>query len=318
MVEQTIIDSDEAPWIRTFNIDGHEVTDTTYRTKIIEHYTPVAGKTFIDIGAFEGYEARAMAYRGAKLALAIEGKEIAYQKAKAAQDYLKLPNHEVKKLDARKIDTFDLGQFDVTLCFGFLYHLQNPFNFLKRIKNVTKELLLLETHVAPDAKDPLLDKRHRRHLRGGVHSIYLDGGLFQGRFFPHLGDIEQTKGSLDAPWTFWLTADSVVKAVIHAGFYITDYYYELDALSPEPIKKWGQVQSIRFGRANTKIFLVAVPKDNQIRPVGKPVESVSAEEIVPATLPPEPLLERFIRVAHPLKKFLPESVEKLIRHYYTW
>ena len=91
----------ERPWIREFEIDGAKTTDTTYRTAIIEHYTTILGRSFIDLGAADAYEARAMAHRGARLALAVEGKDRQFVLAKAAQDYLRLPNHDVKKLDVR-------------------------------------------------------------------------------------------------------------------------------------------------------------------------------------------------------------------------
>lgn len=278
--------------MREFDIDGKKVTDTTYRTPIVEHYTPIKGKTFLDIGAGDGCEARSMAMRGAKSSLAVEGKEAPFQEALAAQNFLKLPNHAVRKLDARRIDAFGLSPADVVLCFGFLYHLKNPYNFLKRVKNVTREWLLIETHIAPNTDDGLLEK-HRGALLPGIHRLYLDGHMFQGRYYPHPGPHEKSKGSLDEPWTFWLTAESMLKAVVQAGFSIVDFHYDIDSDAPEPIRRWGTV--LGFGHANTKIFVVAQPKSPDVRPVADPVESTSAESLIPPTLPVEPFSVRWLR-----------------------
>ena len=48
-------------WIRSFDVDGEDRQDVTYRTPIIEHYVDIAGKTFLDVGAADGYESRAVA-----------------------------------------------------------------------------------------------------------------------------------------------------------------------------------------------------------------------------------------------------------------
>ena len=58
------------------------------------------------------------------------------------------------------------------LCFGFLYHLENPFNVLKRLRNVTGDLLLLETHVAPRSFAGLL-RRHVSILPFDMHGVEL-------------------------------------------------------------------------------------------------------------------------------------------------
>ena len=47
----------ESP-LRTFTIDGKATTGTTYRTRIIESIIPVAGHSFLDVGANDGVEAQ--------------------------------------------------------------------------------------------------------------------------------------------------------------------------------------------------------------------------------------------------------------------
>jgi SAM-dependent methyltransferase len=260
-----------APRLRTFVIDGEERTDTTYRTRLIELYTQIEGRSFLDLGAADGYESRAVALRGAARAVAVEGKESAYVEARAAQDYLALPNHEVLQLDVRRIDEHGLGEFDVVLCFGLLYHMVNPYNLLKRIRNVTGDLLLLETHVAPLTMKGLHQK-HGEALPYGLYRVELDGVEFEGKVVTHLGDFAKTKGSLDSPWSFWLTIESLVKAVTLAGFAIEDYHFEPHSASPEAVSTWGGL--LGFGHANTKVWLAASARKGARGRPGEPSDRV--------------------------------------------
>ena len=259
------------PFLRPFMIDGQEQTDTTHRVHIVDYFTPIEGQTFIDLGSGDACESRAIAHRGAKRAVAVEGKTSMFGLAKEAQDYLKLPNHEVLQYDVRKIDTYGLEKFDVVTCFGMLYHMTNPFNVLKRIKNLTGGLLLLETHIAPRYLNGLNEKI-LSNLSFDMDQVTLDGIPFEGKLVPHFTDPKQHKGPLDGNWTFWLTLDALLKAVIRAGFAIQDFHYDLDETDPEPVQKWGK--ELGFGHANAKVWIVATPQEETVTPVAPPSEQI--------------------------------------------
>lgn len=259
------------PWIRTFSINGEETTSQTYRTAIIAHYVSIPNKTFLDLGSGDACESRALAIQGAKEAVAVEGKHIMFSQAKAAQEYLKLPNHKVLQYDVRKIDTYGLKKFDIVTCFGLLYHMTNPFNVLKRIKNLTGEMLLLETHIAPLHLDSLTEKI-LASLSFGIHQVKLDGCLFEGKLVPHTDDATKHKGTLDSTWTFWLTLDSLFKALIGAGFVIHDFHYNLEPNTPAPIQEWGP--RLGFGHNNAKVWIVAKPASTHNTPISEPTEQI--------------------------------------------
>ncbi len=289
----------ERPWIRSYIINGKETTETTYRTPIIEYYTDIKGKTFIDIGAADGYESRAVALRGAKHVLSVEGKEALIKSAFEARDYLGINNLDIQQKDARLIDTYGLGTFDVVLCFGYLYHMDNPFNMLKRLKNITNEILLLETHIAPFRMDNLLAK-HVHQLKRDFVEIELDGISFMGKTVYHRGEHAKSKGSLDAQWTFWLTIDSLFKALIRAGFLIRDFHFEQDASAPEVIKKYGAL--LGYGQANTKIFVVASPKDHHTAKVEEATKRIIKEYSLSEDNPKDLLRRAANRILGYLKK----------------
>ena len=94
---------------RSFEIDGQITTDTTYRTRIVESFTEVKDKTFIDVGAADGFEARALSVRGAASTIVLEGKEPLYRQALQAAELFAHSNHAVVKGDARAIDELGLG-----------------------------------------------------------------------------------------------------------------------------------------------------------------------------------------------------------------
>jgi hypothetical protein len=116
----------------------------------------------------------------------------------------------------RRIDTFDLGKFDVVLHFGLLYHLENPFNQLKRVRNICGGDLLLETQIAPLTFEGA--ERAQVHQMSDLTTVFLDGVGFEGRALDYVEKNESSKGSLDRRRVFWMTVASIEKALDLAGF----------------------------------------------------------------------------------------------------
>lgn len=59
------------------------------------------------------------------------------------------PRVEFKIRDIEDPSTNLLGGFDLSLCFGVLYHLENPFRAVRNLASLTKKVLLLETVIVP-------------------------------------------------------------------------------------------------------------------------------------------------------------------------
>lgn len=116
----------------------------------------LAGKSVLDIGAWDGFYSFEAARRGARQVLATDsfawdgscwGSKDGFLLARTA---LGLDD----RVEDRLIDVMDLsperlnGTFDVTLFLGVLYHLKDPVTALERVAAVTGELLVLETETA--------------------------------------------------------------------------------------------------------------------------------------------------------------------------
>lgn len=105
----------------------------------------------IDIGAWNGAFTFAAARRGAGRVLAADsfvwthpgfrGKE-AFDFANAA---LRLPNIETRMIEVSDISPQTVGEFDVALFLGVLYHLPSPLEGLERAASVARECLVVET-----------------------------------------------------------------------------------------------------------------------------------------------------------------------------
>jgi FkbM family methyltransferase len=59
------------------------------------------------------------------------------------------PNIDFKVLDVEDTAISLLGHFDLVLCFGLLYHLENPFRAIRNLYEITEKYLLMETQIAP-------------------------------------------------------------------------------------------------------------------------------------------------------------------------
>ena len=202
---------------RTIEVDGDIFYETTNRTPIIQHLTGIEGKTFIDLGCGRGYESYTVGRLGAARVLGVEGRDAFIEIARRGADHFGVTDRVAfANYDVRRIDAFDLGKFDVVLHFGLLYHLENPFNQLKRVRNICGGDLLLETQIAPLTFDGA--ERAQVHQMSDLTTVHLDGVPFEGRALDYVEKNETSKGSLDRRRVLWMTVASIEKALDLAGF----------------------------------------------------------------------------------------------------
>ncbi|MBS7791614.1 DUF1698 domain-containing protein [Roseococcus sp. SDR] len=110
----------------------------------------LTGRSVVDVGAWNGAFSFAAKRRGAARVLATDsytwnhpvwrGRE-AFELARAELGL----DIEAKMIDPPDI-TEKLGLFDVVLFLGVFYHLYDPLDVLARMRRITRQLLLVETH----------------------------------------------------------------------------------------------------------------------------------------------------------------------------
>jgi len=107
-----------------------------------------AGRTVLDVGCNAGFYAFVAKLRGARSVLGLEVLPHYFRQAELLREILALD------VDFRLQDGHaaldGLGQFDVVLNTGLLYHLQNPMDMLTKMARMTRELMYLETELLID------------------------------------------------------------------------------------------------------------------------------------------------------------------------
>jgi SAM-dependent methyltransferase len=171
---------------------------------------PLSELRVLDLGALEGQYAVELALHGAEV-VAIEGREANAAKARLAAEVLGLDNLEIRREDVRGLSAESHGSFDVVLCLGLLYHLDQDdlFGFIDRLAEVCTSVLILDTHVG-------LRPRHR--YRHGGHEYR---GVTFVEHSPEASAAQRQRSlwaSLDNEESFWPTRASLLNALQRAGF----------------------------------------------------------------------------------------------------
>jgi len=117
------------------------------------HFGPrLAGASCLDIGCHEGFYTIAMARRGMRRVVGMDVREINLRKARFVAEALGLSNVSFFEGNCEQLRAEDVGQFDLTLFLGVLYHLENPMLCLRNLSAVTKELSIVETQVIDEVE----------------------------------------------------------------------------------------------------------------------------------------------------------------------
>ena len=111
---------------------------------------PVAGKSVMDVGAWDGFFSFEAERRGAKTVLATD--QFCWSgPGLGTKDGFDTAHHFLgSKIESLDIDVMDIspettGGHDIVLFLGVLYHLRNPFLGLEQMAAVTRECLVVET-----------------------------------------------------------------------------------------------------------------------------------------------------------------------------
>jgi tRNA (mo5U34)-methyltransferase len=112
----------------------------------------LTGKTFLDIGAWDGAFSFEAERRGAKRVLATDWfiwKGMGWASKQGFETARRVLQSKVEDMtiDVHEMSPARIGKWDIVLFAGVLYHLQNPLLALKRVASVTGELLILETAI---------------------------------------------------------------------------------------------------------------------------------------------------------------------------
>lgn len=94
---------------------------------------------------------------GADYVLGVDIVDRYLEQANFVKAALGVENVEFRKMDVYDLSDESVGAFDVTFCFGLLYHLENPVLAMRKIGSVTGRVMLVDTNmvVTEDESIPL-------------------------------------------------------------------------------------------------------------------------------------------------------------------
>ena len=154
------------PWFHCIDLGGGLVTKTRSAVgEPVEHPRPTwekvraclpadfAGKSLLDVGCNAGFYAVELKRRGAGRVLGVDSQRNLVRQAAFVRDVLGL-DIEYRRMSVYDLDPHGLGQFDVTLALGLVYHCKHLVLALERLFAVTRELLILETAIYPPEHAP--------------------------------------------------------------------------------------------------------------------------------------------------------------------
>lgn len=149
------IDLGNGLYSKTESVMGEPVDHPYGPWQTIQKLLPrdLSGKTLLDVGCNAGFYAFEAKRRGAKRVLGVDGQRQHVRQGLFVRKVLDL-DVEFRRLNVYELNARTVGQFDITLALGLLYHLKHPLLALENLYQITKELLIIETAIMPPERTP--------------------------------------------------------------------------------------------------------------------------------------------------------------------
>jgi tRNA (mo5U34)-methyltransferase len=144
------IDLGHAIRTKTQSIAGEPVDHPQGTWQTIREYLPedLSGKSVLDVGCNAGFYAIEAKRRGAARVVGVDAQRMVLQQALFVRRVLGL-DIEFHRLSVYDLNPRTIGQFDITLALGLIYHCKHLVRALEHLWRVTKGLLIIETAIYP-------------------------------------------------------------------------------------------------------------------------------------------------------------------------
>ncbi len=159
------------PWRKgPFHIHDIHI-DTEWRSdwkwdRLIEHISPLKGRTVLDIGCGSGYHLWRMLGEQAKFVVGIDPSQLFLSQFWAIKHFNPDPNIHLLPLGVEQLPP--LKAFDTVFSMGVLYHRRSPMDFLMQLKDQLKpggELVLETLVIEGDENDVLVPGERYAQMR---------------------------------------------------------------------------------------------------------------------------------------------------------
>jgi tRNA (mo5U34)-methyltransferase len=99
----------------------------------------------VDLACHQGWFSAQLAQSGFGRVIGVDARPEHIADAGLIRDALRLPQIELVERDVHAVTAQDLGTHDLVLCFGLIYHLENPVGALRVARALSKRLCIDET-----------------------------------------------------------------------------------------------------------------------------------------------------------------------------
>lgn len=199
-----------------FTIESGLTYDTVKLRRVVQAVSDLTGGGFsklrvLDLGVLEGLYTLELSLQGAREAVGIEARDANLVKSEFSREALALSNARFIKDDVRNLSEEKHGRFDLVLCLGLLYHLDEPavFEVLERMAKVCDRYLVIDSLIS-------LEPMERVEFRG--QACY---GRRELEFKPGTSVAEKAKSlwsSADNDQSFLLTKKTLFRMLERLGF----------------------------------------------------------------------------------------------------
>lgn len=133
-----------------------DARDATIR-RVIARLKPALGlATALDAGCGVGFFSKTLEECGLHVC-GFDGRKANIEEARR-----RFPQIPFETADIQDREILELGQFDLVLCFGLVYHLENPLLAMRHLRALTKKCLLLESMCLAEEMPSLLLREEPR------------------------------------------------------------------------------------------------------------------------------------------------------------
>jgi tRNA (mo5U34)-methyltransferase len=140
---------------KTESVMGEPVDHPHGSWQVIKHCLPgdLSGKSLLDVGCNAGFYCIQAKWRGAARVLGVDGQRQHIRQALLVRRVLGV-DVEFRRMNVYELDPHALGQFDITLALGLIYHLKHLVLALENLFKVTRQMLIIETAILPPEHTP--------------------------------------------------------------------------------------------------------------------------------------------------------------------
>ena len=163
---------------------------------------PFKDKSVLELGAMDGRHSAAALAMGARGCLAIEGRP---ERLAPTRDSAYTKDVDFLVADVRQMPLRNTT-FDIVMAYGLLYHVANPVALIRTMRELCGETLFISTHCGPA----------ETQMEGYPGVWWLERGW--GDSMLGVDPDSLCWQGLERTWSFWLTEESLIRALEHNGF----------------------------------------------------------------------------------------------------